>query len=105
MRGPPQVVGIEEGDVVARCNAEPGVSRSAHSKVGLPDVPDRGPIRIQTVWRIVGGSVVDDDDFPVWMSLPEDAVQRLRDVRTRVVGGDDDGDKRRCHVGERRDLP
>lgn len=44
--------------------------------------------------RAVGGAVVADDEFNVWNSAAEHAIERLNHVLLVIIGGDGDGYRR-----------
>ena len=64
------IIGIEECNEAAFCEAETFVAGSGHTLVFLPVVGD--PAVLETshhVFRIVGGAVIDDDDLEARVAL------------------------------------
>jgi len=89
-----EVVGIEEGDVLAPGLPDPAVARGGEAPVLLADVTDPVPVRRQRPDRVVGRPVVHDDDLEARVALREHAVDRLGDQIRAVVGGNDHAESR-----------
>jgi len=53
-------------------------------ELGLVGIHDRA--------RMVGAAIVHNDDFPIRVSLPNDAVNRTGQIGGRVISGYDDTD-------------
>ena len=95
--GQPQVVGVEQSDVVPVRRAQAGVARGGESSMLLLDESDVREVRFDPRERFVGGPVINQNDLALAVGLGERAFQRLRQVKTRVVGSDDDADSRAGH--------
>ena len=91
------VVGFEDGNPLAVRLVEPAVAGGAVALVLLVDHHDalvaRG-VGAHDVKRVVGGAVIQTDNFQVLVRLPLDALERLIEVGSCVVDGDDDGNQR-----------
>ncbi len=90
--GLPQVVGVQEGDEVAGGGGDARVARGGHAGVLPAHVAQARVAPAADALRgVVGGPVVDDDDFEAVVGLREGAVDRLAHRAGTVVGGDHDG--------------
>lgn len=91
------VVGFEDGNPLAVRLVEPAVTGGAVALVVLVDHHDAFVARgmgAHDVKRVVGGAVIQADDLQVLVRLSLDAVERLIEVGSCVVDGDDDGNQR-----------
>jgi hypothetical protein len=88
----PEVVGVAEGDQLARRGLDAPVAGGCHAGVLLTDDLDRACECADDIGCSVGGAVVDDDELEVAVALPEDAARGGGDRPGRVVGGHHDGD-------------
>ena len=92
------VVGVGEREQVAGRVADALVARRAEALVGGVDDADpfvAGGHGLGEVARPVGGAVVDDDHLEAAVSLRQQALEALHDVRLHVVDRDDDADQGR----------
>lgn len=95
--GKPKVVAVQECEVAASGMGQgmvPGGSRSL--VLGLQEDSDSCVIPgrlLQYLRRIVGGSVVGDEQFPVLEALLQDALDGLPYEPGRVVGRHDNGNE------------
>ena len=87
----PDVVGVQQGDVLAAHRAQAGVDRLDEAAVLLADHLDAIGISGEHVGGVVRGAVVHDDDLngTARRLLGERGVQCLGQVPGEVVGGDD----------------
>ena len=95
----PHVVGVAEADQSATRGGDPGIARGSEARMGSSQrsypgnaLGDRG--------RVVGGAVVDDDDFDDGILLREEALETLAEEFRPVVHGHDDRDQVRRHHRE-----
>lgn len=91
------VVGLQDGNPLAVRLVEPAVAGGAVALVVLVDYHDALVARgmgAHDVKRVVSGTVVEADDFQVLACLPLDAVERLVEIGTCIVDGDDNGNQR-----------
>jgi len=72
--GLPEIVGVEERDVVAPHHPQPDIAGGREPPVRPPDVDDARSIGGDAGGRVVGGAVVDHDDLAVGMGLGERAL-------------------------------
>jgi hypothetical protein len=92
VRGP-QVIGIEEREILAAGEAEAMIAGCGGAGVGLPHVAHPLPVGGHPRGRVVPGAVVDDEDLVGRATLGQGALHRLNQQRAAVVGGDDDADR------------
>src|SRR5262249_29468544 len=85
-----RVVAVQEEHVLAARRAESAIARTAGTGVGLVDALNAIEIWRHDAGRLVGRSVVDDDDLDRDARLPESALDRRADEAGAVVGRDDD---------------
>jgi len=98
------IVGIEEGHVLRGCRSDAAVARRARSSLLLPNARDAVPLGNRG--RVVGRTVVDDDDLLRPQRLPLQRIDRHLQVRRRIVRRDDDGHRRMTGHGRfLRNLP
>lgn len=91
----PAVVRIEERDQLAPSTPDALVPSRPRSLILLEHVLDATLDEgLHRGCRVVGRSVVDDDDLDEWIVLVQDAFQRLGEVLRVVVRRDDDADQR-----------
>jgi lipopolysaccharide/colanic/teichoic acid biosynthesis glycosyltransferase len=88
--GKPRVVAVEESEEITTRQAHAVVASRGNSGVGLPHVPqpfaEEPCISLaQHVGGIVGGAVVDNDDFVGRTRLREHGIERARQDRAAVV--------------------
>src|SRR4051794_14465296 len=103
----PDVIGIEEADVVPPRVGQPEIPGGAHSvvpAVGVLHQPD--PMISCCVAEgdlpaCVRGTVIDDDELPIVEALPLDARDRLVQEGLAVVDDDDAGYGRWPHLHAR----
>ena len=100
--GIPGVVGIDQGDPLAAGGGDAVVARATDAAVGDPEIAQIGAGG-QAGRGVVGGAVIDDDQFEVAEGLGLDAGDGTLDELAGVVGDQDDGDKRRS--GHARTVP
>ena len=95
------VVGVVEGDPVARGVGEPEVAGSAEAAMVAPDDGEPARVARKDIRRLVGRAVVDDDHLEVPIGLGEHAVEALGEPAGGIERRDDDGDggHRRCSSG------
>ena len=70
--------------------ADTQIARARRAAVRLPDVT-RGGIARSDLSRVVGRTVVNDDDFMLGMRLRQHALDRFGQETSLLVTGDDDG--------------
>ena len=96
---PPEVVGVDKGDVAAGGGADAGVARRRRAAVlGERDRPDPrigGGERPDERRRAVARGVVDEDELPVPEALRPDRGHGLGERRGGVPDRGDDRDRRR----------
>ena len=85
----PDVVGVEEGEVLARRMARAVVARGSRTAVGLLDQPHAVAELFDDRESRVARAVVDADYFEILDGLRDDAFDGAGDSRGRIVGGDD----------------
>ncbi len=89
------VIGIYAGQVLAAGKANGAVERGGNATVfGVGVDADAGVyvgVVAENVERVVGGGVVDSDEFPVGVGLGEDAVEADTKILPGVVDGQEDG--------------
>ena len=83
----PDIVGVEKGHQAAARAAERLVAGTRRAAVGLAFVSDTPAQPCDFGAGVVGGSVVDDDDFVVGVGLLEDRLQGGRNGAPAVVHG------------------
>ena len=90
------IVAVEPGDVASARMIERIVARRGYAAVGpLRDDPDARVVeRADHVQRMIGRSVVDDDELQVLIRLIEDAADRLADELRAVIDRQQDGNGR-----------
>ena len=93
--GLPQVVAVEEGYPAAFGDSQGSVSGERGAFVALVVIEGDSVVGGfecgDSCYGVVGGAVVDDDEFPVGVGLCEHAPNALFDVFGAVVGRHDDG--------------
>src|SRR5271156_3633014 len=87
-RGQPEVVRIQERNDFPTRRPDPVVPSRRWSGVLLIDNTNSITILFESFLSVVGGSVIDNDDFRVTVSLVEDAVNRVPHNMAPVVAGD-----------------
>ena len=111
LRGEGKHVGIHAqlNPVVGLDNGNPGAGRLGQAAVAggavalvlfidnLNALVLRG-VALHGGKRIVGAAIVEQDDFQVLVSLPDDAIQTLLQVRAGIVNRYDNRNKRFAHV-------
>src|SRR3984893_3087378 len=88
----PLIVGVLEGDVVARAFAQPPVPGPSHALVLLREDPDARVETLEELGGSGGRSVVDDDELPVLEGLRAHALDGAQDGIGTIEGGEDDRD-------------
>ncbi len=97
----PQVVGVEERDVVAGGTGEAGVPRRSEALVRARDEHDAVTELAGPRHGVVGRAVVDDDHLVPVVGLREYALERLGKVPTGVERSDHHAHQRLAHVNAR----
>ena len=97
MVGQPEVIAVEEGDVVSRHVVEPGVAGGVRALIGLPHDADRAchpsSQAIEDLARLVRAPIVNDDDLPPRVGLCGDGGKSLAEHSGTVVGRKNDADE------------
>src|SRR5262245_4320064 len=96
MNGKPNVIAVEESDVLSVRVIKSRISGSVSSAIGLPDVSSllvslHSPA-LDEALRIVSSSVIDDDQFPIVQRLVCDRRESIGNEACSIVGGQDDAD-------------
>jgi hypothetical protein len=81
----PHIVGVKKGHVAAAGVPERLVAGAGRAAIGLAFVSDTPAPLCDFGAGVVGGSVVDDDDFVVGVGLLEDRLQGGRDSAPAVA--------------------
>jgi len=90
-----EVVGVQEEEQVAGGVGDAGVAGGGEALVGLVDEADAlGFEGGGDGGGLIGGAVVDDEDFDGLVVLSEGGFDGTRDVAFVVVSGHNDGDAR-----------
>ena len=98
------VVGLEDADVAAAGEFDSLIHAVAVAGVGFVEEAKTGVgglIGFDDGERVVGGAVVDAEDFEVAEGLVGEGVESLAEIGGGVVGGDEDGEE---GGGSRRNL-
>jgi hypothetical protein len=90
----PDVVSINNRDVLSTRKFETGVSRLACSAISLANACDPGGVTLHYVERRVRGSIVHDHEIEVRVGLPENTLYRLCNVPRSIVCGSNHRDPR-----------
>ena len=89
------VVAVQEGDVGAGGDRDPGVARRAHAAVVQVQYSQPRVVELaQGGPRAVGRPVVGHDDLEVLEALGKHAADRLEDGSLALIRGDDDAEER-----------
>ena len=97
------IVRIQKGDKASARPVYAGIARRPAASVILADEYNaRIAKRIDNPRGIVGGAVIDDDDFKILIALRHYRTQRLRQKVRAVIDGDDDRKERRHDATPRR---
>ena len=98
------IIGVDKRQPVAGGQFHAPVARRRHAGVGLVHIHDPAFVAARHIGRIVGGTIVDDDDLVRRMGLSQDRLNGTPQGGTIVVVRDDDrkcGQIRRQVRGER----
>lgn len=90
------VVGFEEAEVAAAGELNSLVHAVAVAGVGLVEETETvvgGLVGFDDGERVVGGAVVDTEDFEVAEGLVDEGVESLAEIGGGVVDGDEDGEE------------
>ena len=89
----PEVIGIEEGDERELGVMDAGISGGGKAGVGLGEVAKAGVGEgLDDGGGLIGGAVIDDEEFEVRVRLLEDGGDGFWEVVGVIKRGDDDGD-------------
>ncbi len=97
------VVRVHEPDDVTTRRLQPDIAGRVHTGVRLRQTADLKLTIVVAVakglsnrFRVVGRAIVDNHDFERPVALEAARLERLEDVRRRVIGGNDVGHEARC---------
>ena len=89
----PNIVGVLECDQRAFCLGHAAIASSGGATVLLADNPDARELAGYGD-RVIHGPVIDQDDLDRPIGLRDDALQRLRQIPSGIIGGYDNADQR-----------
>ncbi len=92
--GLPEVIRVQPGNKVAGRPVQPQVTGLGHAPVILSVVTERAELSRHDLGSLVGGAIIDHDDLPRWQCLCRDALQRLLQVISSIVGRNNHTDPR-----------
>src|SRR5205085_1905527 len=94
LTGQPEIVGVEERQVVASRTLSATVTGGGAATPLLADIDDFRSDLPHQPGAVIGRAVVDDDDFEQLVALIKDAAERLGNVALGVEQGNDRADQR-----------